>query len=108
MSMNPDRDELGQRPDERERPDELVPDPRAQQELGGISAMCLHRWDKNAEMAAMGLPPPMYINGRKYRSRNQLEDFKRRLMERALQERASGRKERTSKPIRRNGPRQRT
>lgn len=65
-------------------PDSHVPDSKARQELGGLSRMCLWRWDRSADMRALGWPPPIELNGRKYRSRRALEEFKANLMRRAL------------------------
>jgi hypothetical protein len=61
-----------------EEKDELVPDAQVRAELGNITAMTVHRYDRDPRMAALGWPPPVRIaNGqRKYRSRRQLEQFK--------------------------------
>jgi hypothetical protein len=64
--------------------DELVPDPVVLKEFS-ISAMCLWRWDRDE---ALGFPPPVRINQRKYRSRRALEAFKQALIQRALRERS--------------------
>lgn len=62
--------------------DELVPDPQVCKELS-ISLMSVWRWDRNPELIALGWPPPIYINKRKYRSRQQFEQFKRAVKTRA-------------------------
>jgi hypothetical protein len=67
-------------PDER---DVLVPDPVVRQELGGISEMTLFRYDKDAELKALGFPPKITIRNRNYRSRKHLEAFKTELIRRA-------------------------
>ena len=66
-----------------ERVDELVPDRKARMEVGGVSAMTIHRWDNSK----LGFPPKIKLNGRNYRSRHQLEAFKAALMARALKAR---------------------
>ena len=60
-----------------EKVDQLVPDRKAREELGGISAMSLWRWDRNP---GLGFPPAIRLNGRKYRSRAALDEFKQRLI----------------------------
>jgi hypothetical protein len=65
--------------------DTLVPDPQVQRELGGVSAMTLHRWTNNP---ALGFPPKLKIGDRNFRSRKQLEQFKQQLMLQAMHERA--------------------
>jgi hypothetical protein len=68
-------------------PHELVPDPVVCREFN-ISAMTLWRWDHDAKLAALGLPPPVIIRRRKFRVRQQLEEFKRTMMRRAIAERS--------------------
>ena len=46
-----------------------------------ITKMTLWRWDRNP---AIGFPPPVYINARKFRSRRQIEQFKENLVRRAI------------------------
>jgi predicted DNA-binding transcriptional regulator AlpA len=60
--------------------DHLVPDPKARKEFG-VSAMTIWRWDRDSKL---GFPPPIKINGRTYRSRQQLEEWKANLLARAL------------------------
>ncbi len=60
------------------RPDDLVPDPRVAQELGGVRLITLWRWSKNPKV---GFPPAIKINGRNYRRRSDLEAFKQRMAE---------------------------
>ena len=64
--------------------DHLVPDRRAREEIGGISAMSLWRWGRRPEL---GFPPAIKINGRNYRSRLALEEWKQRLLNAALKAR---------------------
>jgi len=67
--------------------DTLVPDPQVCAELGGISTMSLHRYDRDEEMIKLGWPPPIRIKHRKYRMRRQFEQFKAALMRRAIEQR---------------------
>jgi hypothetical protein len=64
--------------------DVFVPDSVVAVELGGVSRMTIFRWDRDPAMAALGLPPRVMLNGRGYRSRQQLEKFKANLMRKAL------------------------
>jgi hypothetical protein len=64
-----------------ERVDQLVPDRQARREVGDVTAMTFHRWDLKPEL---GFPPKIKINGRNYRSRQQLEAFKARMISVAL------------------------
>jgi hypothetical protein len=57
--------------------DELVPDKVARRECGGVTAMCIWRWDRDPAKLAMGWPKPVKIGRRNYRSRKALEAFKR-------------------------------
>jgi hypothetical protein len=59
--------------------DELVPDPVVWRELG-ICAMTWWRWNRDPRV---GLPPPIKIRNRNYRSRRQLEEFKARMIRQA-------------------------
>jgi hypothetical protein len=66
---------------------EYVPDPVVAEEFH-VTLMTLWRWDHSKKMRAkkmraLGWPPRVQINGRNYRSRNQLEAFKQRLAEEA-------------------------
>ncbi len=67
---------------------DLVPDPAVHREFG-ITAMTSWRWDRSAEMIAMGWPPPIRIRKRKFRSRQALDLFKESLMKRAIAQRRS-------------------
>jgi hypothetical protein len=67
-----------------DQPDVLVPDSVAAAELGGVSRMSIFRWDRDPDMAELGFPARVMLNGRGYRSRQQLEKFKQNLMHRAL------------------------
>jgi hypothetical protein len=79
-----------------EKIDHLVPDRQAREEVGGISAMSLWRWDHHRP--ELGFPPAIKINGRNYRSRLALEEFKARMIAEALQSRSDvkDRRERTA------------
>jgi hypothetical protein len=57
---------------------QLVPDAQVRAELGGVSPMTLHRWDRDP---SLGFPRPLIIRGRKYRLRQELEAFKTCLIE---------------------------
>jgi Rap1a immunity proteins len=67
--------------------DSLVPEAQVRAELGGISAMTIWRWDRDPALIEIGLPPPMVVRRRVFRSRQQLEQFKRALMLRAIEDR---------------------
>ena len=67
-----------------DQPDELIPDPQFRRELN-ISEMGLWRWDRDPALIALGLPRPIYIRRRKYRSRREIEAFKRAMVQRSLQ-----------------------
>jgi hypothetical protein len=60
--------------------DSFVPEARVREEFD-VSAMTLHRWDRDA---GLGFPPPITIRGRKYRSRKQLQEFKERQIKLAI------------------------
>lgn len=63
-----------------QQPDELVPDPKVQQEFG-VSAMTLWRWDRDPTLE---FPPPIKIRKRNYRSRYALDAFKQRMLRAAI------------------------
>lgn len=67
--------------------DEFVPDQKVRKELG-ISDVTLWRWDRDPAKAALGWPPPVNFSRgkthRKFRSRQQLEQFKANLIQLAL------------------------
>ena len=72
--------------DESEEYDEFVPDTTVAKELN-VSFMTLHRWTHRPEI---GFPPAIKINGvqgRNYRSRKQLEQWKKKMLTAATQER---------------------
>jgi len=52
--------------------DEWVPDPVVCQEFG-ITAMTLWRWDHDPEL---GFPPPFKVRNRKFRRRQQINEWK--------------------------------
>jgi hypothetical protein len=58
------------------QPDDLVPDPRVAQEMGGVRLITLWRWTNHP---TLGFPPAIKINGRNYRKRSELEAFKQRM-----------------------------
>ena len=66
--------------------DELVADPTVARELDR-SLMTLWRLDNDPEMVALGWPAKIQINRRNFRSRHQLEEFKKKLLRRAMAER---------------------
>jgi hypothetical protein len=66
-----------------DHPDQFVPDPKARSEFG-LSAMGWWRWNQDALLIELGLPPPIVIRGKNYRSRRALEAFKQRLLRRAI------------------------
>ena len=55
-------------------PDDLIPDPQVAKRYK-VHLRTVARWDKNP---AMGFPPAVKINRRKYRHRSELEEFERR------------------------------
>ena len=63
-----------------------VPEPEVCVEFN-IAPMTAWRWDHNAKMIAMGWPPYIKINRRKFRSRTALDAFKARLVAAAISER---------------------
>ena len=63
--------------------DHLVPDPEVAREFG-VSLMTLWRWDHNEVKSALGWPVKIKNGDRNYRSRNQIETFKKNLMATAL------------------------
>jgi hypothetical protein len=66
--------------------DEWVPDVRVQAEFN-ISAMTLFRWDQDEHLRELGFPPPIYMRGKKFRSRQLLEKFKASMLNAALSDR---------------------
>jgi hypothetical protein len=67
--------------------DTLVPDPQVQKEFG-VTAMSIWRWDRDPELIKLGWPAPIRIRSRKFRSRIALENFKRVMERRAIEQRA--------------------
>src|SRR5262249_57560971 len=63
--------------------DNLIPDRVVCSEFG-VTAMTLWRWTRDAEL---NFPPPIAIRNRNFRSRQQIEAFKRRMLRRALRQR---------------------
>jgi hypothetical protein len=70
--------------DTTESKDELVPDPQVWREFD-ITSMAGWRWTHDPKL---NFPPPIKIRNRNYRSRRQLEEFKRRMLRQAIAERA--------------------
>jgi hypothetical protein len=60
---------------QRDDDDDLIPDPQVADEEFNVCLKTLSRWDAKLEL---GFPPPIYINGRKYRKRGSIREFKRR------------------------------
>jgi hypothetical protein len=56
-----------------DRPARYLPDPQVCARYH-VCAMTLFRWDRNP---TLGFPPPIKINGRKYRDLDQLEAWER-------------------------------
>jgi hypothetical protein len=67
-------------------PDQLVPDPVICREFC-ISAMTLWRWDHDP---TLNFPKRISIRNRNFRSRKQIEAFKRHLVRGAIAQRAAG------------------
>jgi hypothetical protein len=63
-------------------PDQLVPDPVVQKEFG-ILPMTLWRWDNDPRV---GFPPRIKIGPRNYRSRRAIEEFKAKLLRKAVED----------------------
>jgi predicted DNA-binding transcriptional regulator AlpA len=62
-------------------PDQLVPDPTVAKEFGGVTLMTLYRWTNDPRL---GFPPPVKIRNKNFRSRRAIEDFKARVMRKAI------------------------
>jgi predicted DNA-binding transcriptional regulator AlpA len=63
--------------------DELVSDTQVAKELGGVSKVCLWRWEQDPDL---GFPKKIKINNRNYRRRSELEAFKQRRAEASEEE----------------------
>jgi hypothetical protein len=63
----------------------LVPDPLVWGEFG-ITSMTGYRWTRDRDL---NFPPAVKINGRNFRSRRALEEFKQRLLRKAIADRAA-------------------
>ena len=63
-----------------EQREDLVPDADVWEEFG-VTPMTGWRWDRDTEL---NFPPAIRIKTRKYRSRRQLEEFKRALVREAI------------------------
>jgi hypothetical protein len=53
----------------------LIPDPVVARERYRVHPHTLRRWDKNP---ALGFPTPVYVNGRRYREAEKLDDWDRK------------------------------
>jgi hypothetical protein len=62
-----------------------IPDPVVARERYHVSTRTLPRWDKTA---GLNFPPPLYINGRKYRDEALLDQFDRERAARSAQDMA--------------------
>src|SRR5262245_13858821 len=62
------------------KPDNLIPDPVVCAEFG-VTAMTLWRWTRDTKL---NFPPPIAIRNRNFRSRQQLEAFKERMLRKAI------------------------
>jgi hypothetical protein len=67
--------------------DEFITDATVCAEFN-ITKMTLWRWDQSPEL---DFPAPIHIAGRKYRSRRMVEEFKRRMVRKAIADRAKRR-----------------
>jgi hypothetical protein len=67
--------------------DELVPDAQARRELGGVTSMTFHRWDRGITKAPPGWEPPVKIGPRNHRRRQMLEAVKENLFRQAIEAR---------------------
>jgi hypothetical protein len=70
-------------PPKNSNPDSLVPDPVVCREFG-VTSMTLWRWTHDSEL---NFPPAIAIRNRNFRSRKQLEDFKERMLRKAMRQR---------------------
>jgi hypothetical protein len=77
---------MPQNPNTSDVPDQFVADPDVARELG-VSLMTLWRYDRSAELAEMGWPAKVAMRKRNFRSRQQLEAFKKKMLKRAMAER---------------------
>ena len=68
--------------------DHLVPDPGVAAEFG-VTTMSMWRWDHDPAKAAFGWPAKIKIGKRNYRSRHQIEAFKKKLLQVASDARAA-------------------
>lgn len=66
--------------------DKFVPERLVLEEFE-VTPMTIHRWDNDEKLRKSGWPPPIYIRGRKYRSRKMLQEFKDRFLKRAIETR---------------------
>lgn len=67
--------------------DELVPDAQARRELGGVTSMTFHRWDRGLTKPPPGWEPAIKICPRNHRRRKMLEAVKENLFRLSIQSR---------------------
>jgi predicted DNA-binding transcriptional regulator AlpA len=65
-------------------PDSLIPDPQVCREFG-VSAMTLWRWERDPDL---NFPTRITVRRRNYRSRQEIEKFKARLLRGAIARRS--------------------
>jgi hypothetical protein len=75
----------------------LISDTDVRRDLGGVSRMTTHRWDRDPRMAALGWPARQNIRGRSYRDAQQYEQFRARLAREAIARRAEHFKQQAEK-----------
>ncbi|MCA1431180.1 hypothetical protein I6F29_35625 [Bradyrhizobium sp. NBAIM16] len=63
-------------------PDSFVPDKQVRNELGGITATTLRKWERDPRL---NFPPRISILERTYRSRKALDEFKQQAIKRGLE-----------------------
>jgi hypothetical protein len=72
--------------DDGDVPDRFVTDSSVAAEFD-VTLMSIWRWDRSPEMAALGWPSKIQIQGRNFRSRKALEKFKVSLLKKAAADR---------------------
>jgi hypothetical protein len=58
--------------------DDLIPDVVVARDLYQVDPITLTRWDEKTEQGKLDFPPPVEINGRRYRKRGELRQFNMR------------------------------
>lgn len=82
MSQQESQQETQTAPNEH---DTLVPDTTVRKEFGGVTDQTLRRWDRDPTLS---FPPKIVIRKHNFRSRRALEEFKSRMVEQAIKQRA--------------------